>query len=118
MTMEIREVDFGIGSRYKDKNGVEFIEINRYLPADLREEVLKHELNHEEGLKGFFSHTPTLNLKLWLWMFKHPKSFRNFIPYNKGYWDVGMIMAWYFIFVIVAAFAAYWILYLKHGRII
>jgi len=90
--IEIREVDYGIGSYFGD-----YIEINRNLPPDLRKKVLEHEMKHTTSLfswKEFFSHTPELNLKFYLWMFTHPKSFYNFIPYRNGHLDIELCIGY------------------------
>ncbi len=88
--MKIVDVNYGTGSRMNN-NGEEWVEINKNLPPDLRRKVLEHELNHRSGVSGFF-HSPELSPKMWVWMLNNPKSFRNFVPYKDGYWDISLIV--------------------------
>ena len=89
--IEIREVDYGIGSYFGS-----YIEINKHLPPDLRKKVLDHELSHTErtSWKEFISHYPEVNFKFWWWMIKHPKSFYNFFPYRNGYLDIELCIGY------------------------
>lgn len=93
--MRVVEVDYGLGTYYNDR-----IEINKNLPEDLKQIVLEHEMQHTNNfsIKEFLSHKPIFNVRLWVWMFNNPKSFYNFFPYRKGYWDVDLIIG-YTIFI-------------------
>ena len=88
--MEIKEIDYGLSYHYGD-----YIEINRNLKKypELYNYIMEHELKHSERRFSMndllFDIEESLKwtnlkktLKIWGFMFRHPKSFFQFIPFG------------------------------------
>ena len=101
--MEIRETTWGIANNFGD-----YIEVNKYLKEypELYNAILYHELSHTNK-KGFTKEDFLLDigpsnvnyLKLFVFMIRHPKSLRQFLPayIEKGnfVYDINMSIAWF-----------------------
>ena len=85
--IEIRDVDWGVANRFDD-----CIEVNRHLKQHpkLYRPIIEHELEHSEKIFDIedFKHDITSShsldqFELMKFMFKHPKSFSQLLPF---YW--------------------------------
>jgi len=110
--MEIIEVSHGIANRFGDGT----IEVNKHLRAypKLYYPIIKHELEHTDSL-GFtlkdLRHDINANhevnqIQLLKFMFKHPKSFSQFLPFyytkkRKFVVDINLCII-YFVMVLIA----------------
>lgn len=111
--MEIKEVDWGIANNFGD-----VIEINRNLKLypEMYRAVLHHELKHtDKTFTGYdlihdISDTRVKTLDILMFMFNHPKSLTQFIPFywNRRYgfvYDINLIIVYIvFILIMVAGF--------------
>lgn len=108
--MKIKEVPYGLANNYGD-----YIEINENLREypELYNAILEHELSHTSE-KGFTKEDFLLDIgpskvnyyKLFVFMCKHPRSFKQFLPIYKQdkaiVYDINMIIAWSTLLGVVA----------------
>lgn len=107
--MNIKYVEWGLANRFKDR-----IELNKNLKKhpDLLRPILKHELEHTEGLDILHDINSCKNInmgKLALFMLKNPKTLIQFLPVytSKGSWiyDMNTLLVWIFsISIIITTF--------------
>ena len=102
-------VESGIANRFSDH-----IEMNRFLLEypKLHDSILKHEMSHTDK-QGFNKEDFLLDIgpsnvnywKLFLFMVKHPKTFKQFAPiYKEGnamIYDINMIIAWSTLIIVI-----------------
>lgn len=99
--IEVRDVDYGIANNFGN-----YIEINRHLRnyPTLFVPIMRHELAHTDAVWSwedfkldFLDTTDTNRWDLVRFMFKHPKSFTQFLPIywtrKKGFvYDINMMI--------------------------
>jgi len=87
MTKKIIEVSYGIASSYD-----EYIEINRFLPEDLRKKVLQHELKHDNksytknDFMTDFNSSNSYFKKSFIFALKNPSALVGFLPLMYSYY--------------------------------